>query len=271
MCVCVRHRHMHIYILTIYYILLKYNRSTQTWPTSHLRKLTLSRQIPAIKIQARLGSLSRLPSTNTGSGGGLLRIIVILQMRGHDGIVAGKADFTLCDLREKCDVTPHYLDFSPWFLGWKVSSTSVSATCVENPPRAVCQNFHHRFSSWVFSSLNLSFGQHFSPINLGTLVSNVTLFLVGDVMILPSSSMTFPAIFTSKWPQLWPIAVLVLVAIDLGPSTLEPSAPTFPGNQLLVLIGRGESVGSDHFFQQMWGTAIHFNIYIYIDIYYHYH
>ena len=70
-------------------------------------------------------------------------------------------------------------------------------------------------------------------------------------MILPSSSMTFPAIFTSKWPQLWPIAVLVLVAIDLGPSTLEPSAPTFPGNQLLVLIGRGESVGSDHFFQQM--------------------
>jgi hypothetical protein len=56
----------------------------------------------------------------------------------------------------------------------------------------------------------------------------------------------------------------VLVAIDLGPSTLEPSAPTFPGNQLLVLIGRGESVGSDHFFQQMWGTAIHFNIDIYI-------
>ena len=60
----------------------------------------------------------------------------------------------------------------------------------------------------------------------------------------------FPA--TSKWPQLWTIAVLVLVAIDLGPSTLEPSAPTFPGNhQLLVLIGRGEPVGNHHFLQQV--------------------
>lgn len=47
----------------------------------------------------RLGSLSRLPSTNTGSGGGFLRIVVILQMCGHNSIVAGKANFTLCDLK----------------------------------------------------------------------------------------------------------------------------------------------------------------------------